>query len=316
LGVVHLARDPIIDRNVAIKTLSPRLGAVEKKQAEGRFVTEARAVGGLCHPNIVTIYDACIEGDPIYLVMEYLEGSELSRMLDSGRIFPPSEIASIVRKLADALAYAHKQGVIHRDIKPGNIFMQAGNQPKLFDFGIAYAPNRVKSNGQSKTANEDDSSMTLFDNLAGTPNYMSPEQAGGRAIDHRTDIYSLGAVLYEMLTHRRPFLYDTTEEVLDAIAGKTPPTPHALNKAVPPMLSEIAMKAMSKQPEQRYQNGDDMALDLVRYLALHKRVRSKVSAARAEEEDDLPVAPSRMPLMLGGLLVLMLAAAGTYLWLH
>ncbi|MBV8665065.1 MAG: serine/threonine protein kinase [Burkholderiaceae bacterium] len=317
LGVVHLARDPVIDRNVAIKTLSPRLSAVEKKQAETRFVNEARAVGGLAHPNIVTIYDANIESDPAYLIMEYLEGSELSRMLDSGRIFPPSEIASIVRKLADALAYAHRQGVIHRDIKPGNVFILAGNQPKIFDFGIAQVLNRVSSTAglPDGPTLEDDTTTSLHDNLAGTPNYMSPEQAAGRPVNNLTDIYSLGAVMYEMLAHRRPFQYDTTEEVLDAIANRTPPAPHQLNKAIAPVLSQIAMKAMSKQPQERYQSGEEMALDLGRYLALHKRVRSKVSAARSEEDDDLPALPTRLPqFALAGLLAA--AAGAAYFWLR
>jgi serine/threonine-protein kinase len=313
LGVVHLARDPVIDRNVAIKTLSARLTAVEKKQAEPQFVNEARALGRLSHPNIVAVYDACIEGGTTYMVMEFLEGTELSRMLDSGRIFPPSEIAGIIRKLADALGHAHKNEVIHRDIKPGNIFMLAGNQPKLFDFGIARVPNRVQDDKAAV-----DEPFTLFhNNLVGTPNYMSPEQATGRQVDHLTDIYSLGAVMYEMLAHRKPFQSDTTEAVLEAIAYKAPAAPHELNKAIPPALSQIAMKAMSKRPEKRYQSAEEMAQDLQRYLALDKRVRSKVSASRAEQDQSTELsAPTRSPLVAAGLALAALLAAGAYFWLH
>ncbi|HCN89909.1 MAG TPA: serine/threonine protein kinase, partial [Oxalobacteraceae bacterium] len=143
IGAVYLGHDPVIDRPVAIKTFSSSLSAAEKKQYESQFINEARAAGRLSHPNIVTIYDASSEGGTTYIVMEYLQGQELSKLLEQGKRFPPDEVASIIWKLADALDYAHKNDVVHRDIKPANIFMVADSQPKVVDFGIARSPNRV-----------------------------------------------------------------------------------------------------------------------------------------------------------------------------
>jgi serine/threonine protein kinase len=314
VGTVYVARDPIIDRNVAIKTFSARLNAGEKKEAEQQFINEARAAGRLCHPNIVTIYDASTEGGTTYIAMEYLQGVELSKLLESEKKFSPNETASIAWKLADALAHAHKNGVIHRDIKPGNIFMLADNQPKIFDFGIARAPNRI----QDEQAEEDDQPYTLFrNNLLGTPNYMSPEQATGRQVDQLTDVYSLGAVMYEMLVHRKPFQSDSTDALLESIAYKAPPAPHELNNAVPLGLSQIVMKAMSKRPEKRYQSANEMAQDIKRYLTPEKYTQAKASVAPSEPEKSAPPAfPERSPLVAISVALLMVLAVGSYLWLR
>lgn len=285
IGTVYLGHDPIIDRSVAIKTLNSRLPHGEKKKYEQQFINEARAAGRLSHPNIVTIYDASVEAGTTYIAMEYLQGKELHKLLDSGHRFAMEDIAVVVLRIADALDYAHKNGVIHRDIKPANIFLVDDETPKVMDFGIARAPNRI--------SDEDaDQAYTLFkNNLLGTPNYMSPEQAMGRQTDHRTDLYSLGIIMYEMLTGTKPFRSRDTNHLLQQIAFKVPTAPHLVDPHIPVVLSNIAMKAMSKRPEKRYQNGHEMALDLRRHLAHTNRMRQE-----ARNEAASPAAaPARRP---------------------
>ena len=309
IGAVYLGHDPVIDRPVAIKTFSSSLSAAEKKQYESQFINEARAAGRLSHPNIVTIYDASSEGGTTYIVMEYLQGQELSKLLEQGKRFPPDEVASIIWKLADALDYAHKNDVVHRDIKPANIFMVADSQPKVVDFGIARSPNRV-----SEKPGYGDQPYTLSDNnLLGTPNYMSPEQAMGRAVDSRTDIYSLGAVMYELLVGRKPFCAQSgSETLLEMIAYKAPPAPHEITPEIPMALSQIVMRAMSKRPEKRYQHAEEMALDIKRYLTRERRARRREQPPLVAEAE----AVKRYgPLFWIGALVIVGGAVGL-LWLR
>lgn len=284
IGTVYLGRDPIIDREVAIKTFSAKLPPLEKKQREHQLINEARAAGRLSHPGIVTIYEASSENNIAYIAMEYLQGQVLNRLLDKGNRFSVSDTASIVWKLADALSYAHQNGVVHRDIKPSNIFMVGDRQPKLVDFGIARAPNRLPE----ELTFDDSGPYTLFNNnLLGTPAYMSPEQALGRPADERSDIYSLGAVMYEMLTGRKPFHAKTTDDLLNAIAHKAPPQPHELNPKVPPTLSQIVMKAMHKKQEKRYQTAGEMAEDIKNYMNDERRARrEKKSTTGTSLTDD------------------------------
>jgi eukaryotic-like serine/threonine-protein kinase len=274
VGCVYLGHDPVIGRDIAIKTYNPRLTPVERSRHEQQFINEARATGLLSHPHIVTVYDACIENGTTYIAMEYLRGRELDKILDSGHRYKPDEVASIVWKIADALNHAHQRQVIHRDIKPANIFMVSDDQPKLVDFGIARAPNRVAD----KNAHPDDPVTLLIGRrLLGTPNYMSPEQATGRPVDARTDIYSLGAVMYEMLVGRKPFHSEKAEKLLQQIAYKAPPAPHELDARIPTALSQIVMKAMSKRPEKRYETAERMALDIKRYLVRQRRARRRMT---------------------------------------
>jgi len=311
-GTVYVARDPVVDRNIAIKTCNARSNSAENKAAEQQFINEARAAGRLCHPNIVTVFDAGNEGGTTYIAMEYLQGTVLSKVLESGTNFTVDDAAEICRQLADALAHAHKNGVVHRDINPSNIFMLADNQPKIFDFGIARAPNRLQDQ-----ENDDDEPYTLFrNNLMGTPNYMSPEQATGRQVDHLTDIYSLGAVMYEMLAQRKPFQSDTTDNLLESIAYKAPVAPHELNKAIPLDLSQIVMKAMSKRPEKRYQNAQEMAQDISRCQALEKHAHAKVNLSSEDESEPELKYGSRSPMLMAGIGLLAVLAAGAYFWLH
>lgn len=270
IGCVYLGHDPVVGRDIAIKTFNPRLTSAEKKKYEHQFINEARAAGRLSHPHIVTIHDASSEGGTAYIAMEYLQGSELHKLLDRGRRFTSKEVASVIWKLADALHHAHGREVIHRDIKPSNIFMVGDDQPKLIDFGIARAPSRI-----AEPQENGDAPQTVFrtDTLLGTPKYMSPEQALGKTVDARTDIYSLGAVMYEMLAGHPPFRSDDEDKLLQLIAYKAPPAPHEINPDVPLALSQIVMRAMSKRPEKRYQDAKQMALDVKRYLLKERRTR-------------------------------------------
>ncbi|TFW10154.1 serine/threonine protein kinase, partial [Oxalobacteraceae bacterium OM1] len=205
-------------------------------------------------------------------VLEYLDGRELDKLLAEGHRFEPDEAASIVWRIADALDHAHQRGVIHRDIKPANIFMQ-GEQPKLIDFGIARAPNRLV---QSKADGDNPTTVFTGEGLLGTPNYMSPEQAQGKPVDARTDIYSLGAVMYEMLTGRKPFSAESADRLVQQIVSKAPPAPHDIDPHIPLALSHIVMKAMSKSPEKRYPSAEKMALDIRRHLLRERRRRRRL----------------------------------------
>jgi eukaryotic-like serine/threonine-protein kinase len=295
VGCVYLGHDPVIGRDIAIKTYHPRLTPAERNRYELQFINEARAAGLLSHPHIVTVYDASVEHGTTYIAMEYLRGRELNKILDSGHRFTPDDVASIVWKIADALNHAHQRDVIHRDVKPANIFMVADDQPKLVDFGIARAPNRVAE----KNSDPDDPVTLLVGNrLLGTPNYMSPEQAVGKEVDARTDIYSLGAVMYEMLVGRKPFHTTNADKLLQQIAYKAPPAPHEVDHRIPLALSEIVMKAMSKRPEKRYETAEKMALDIKRYLVRQRRARRrmKIPVPALDQRDPTALSVSRRSL--------------------
>ncbi|MBI3284848.1 MAG: serine/threonine protein kinase [Burkholderiales bacterium] len=266
-GSVFLGHDPVIDRDVAIKILIASGGASDKRQREQQFINEARAAGRLSHPNIVTIYDASSEGGTTFIAMEFLQGQDLRHLLAAGSQFDIIETANIIRRIADALAYAHTHGVIHRDIKPANIFILPNKQPKVVDFGIARSPNRIlDESGQPEP--------TLFNtNILGTPNYMSPEQAGGKPVSAQTDIYSLGAVMYEMLTRQKPFQTEEINKLLHQIIHKIPKAPSDIAPNVPASLSRIVMKAMQKNPAERYQNAAEMSLALQKFLARDKKLK-------------------------------------------
>lgn len=314
VGCVYLGHDPVIGREIAIKTFNPRLTLTEKSRFDQQFINEARAAGCLSHPNIVTIYDASVESGATYIAMEYLQGRELNKALDSGHRFLPDEVASIVWKIADALDHAHRNGVVHRDIKPANIFMVKDDMPKLIDFGIARSPNRL---GDKQS---DDAPYTMFRNhdLLGTPNYMSPEQACGKQVDPRTDIYSLGAVMYEMLAGQKPFQSESADKLLQQIAYKAPPAPHEIDSRVPVILSQIVMKAMSKRPEKRYQTAEKMALDIKRYLLRERRARRlRIDMSTMEKPASVRLtASSRMRFVLGYISLAVAAAIAGRMFLH
>ncbi|TAJ76515.1 MAG: serine/threonine protein kinase [Gallionellaceae bacterium] len=248
MGVVYKATDPLIDRVVAIKTINLGLAQEEKEEYEARFYQEAKAAGRLSHPNIVTVYDVGKSGDVAYIAMEFLQGREVRDMLNDGRALPVEQVLDIVSQVALGLAYAHEHGIVHRDVKPSNIMVIRDGHVKITDFGIA----RMES-----AAVRTQTGMVL-----GSPKYMSPEQVMGKLIDQRSDIFSLGVMLYEMLTGKAPFVGENVNAIMYQTLNGVPPPPGTVNPAVPDMLNFIVAKALAKGLDDRYQNAKDMANDL------------------------------------------------------
>ena len=248
MGVVYKAVDPIIDRTVAIKTINLNLSRQELEEYEARFQQEIKAAGRLNHPNIVTIYDVGKTDQVAYMAMEFLEGKELKDMIASGQIPPAEEIVDIIAQVADGLSFAHSQDIVHRDVKPSNIMVMKGGVAKITDFGIARLPNSAVK--------------TMTGLILGSPRYMSPEQVIGKSIDARSDIFSLGVVLYEALTCVAPFDGDNVNAIMYATVNTTPPPPSSHNRQVPAMLDLIVAKAMAKLLEDRYQAVKELADDL------------------------------------------------------
>ena len=248
MGVVYKARDPLIDRVVAIKTINLSLAMDEKEEYEGRFYQEAKAAGRLSHPNIVTIYDVGKSDDIAYIAMEFLEGRELRDMLNDAQRMPVDEVLAVAMQVARGLAYAHEKGVVHRDVKPSNIMVVHEGHAKITDFGIA----RMASAGV----------RTQTGMVLGSPKYMSPEQVMGKLTDQRSDIFSLGVMLYEMLTGQVPFMGENVNAIMYQTLNATPSAPGATNPAVPDMLNFIVAKALAKGLDNRYQNAQDFANDL------------------------------------------------------
>jgi serine/threonine-protein kinase len=247
MGVVFLGSDPKIQRQVAIKTL--RLDEVDKVDlpaVKKRFFQEAESAGKLSHPNIVTIFDAGEEHDLAYIAMEFLHGGDLKDFCQKDRLMPVKRVAEIVAKVAEALDYAHSQGVIHRDIKPANIMLLPDGSVKVADFGIA----RVSSATKTKTQ----TSVVL-----GTPSYMSPEQIAGGQLDGRSDLFALGVVLYELLTGERPFQADTVPSLMYMITNQTHTSALTYRSDLPKAIVTIIDKALEKDPRKRYQRGLEMA---------------------------------------------------------
>ena len=250
MGVVYLGRDPKINRVVAIKTmaLSQEFDADELEDVKARFFREAETAGRLNHQNIVTMYDAGEEHDLAYIAMEFLKGQDLVPFTKPGQLLPLPKVISIVARVADALAYAHSNNVVHRDIKPANVMYEPeSDQVKVTDFGIA----RITDSSKTKTG------MVL-----GTPSYMSPEQLSGKKIDGRSDLFSLGVTLYQMLCGQLPFVGDSMAQLMFKIANETHPDVRNVNPAVPDALVVVIDRALCKDIEQRYQGGDEMARDL------------------------------------------------------
>jgi eukaryotic-like serine/threonine-protein kinase len=248
MGVVYKAKDPLIDRVVAIKTINLGLAMDEKEEYEGRFYQEAKAAGRLNHPNIVTIYDVGKSGDVAYIAMEFLEGRELRDIMNEGVLLPVDQVLNIVAQVAQGLAYAHEHDIVHRDVKPSNIMVIHDGHVKITDFGIA---RMASSSVRTQTG------MVL-----GSPKYMSPEQVMGKSIDQRSDIFSLGVMLYEMLTGQAPFNGENVNAIMYQTLNAVPQPPNTLNPAVPEMVNFIVAKALAKGLEDRYQNAKDFAVDL------------------------------------------------------
>jgi CHASE2 domain-containing sensor protein/tRNA A-37 threonylcarbamoyl transferase component Bud32 len=250
MGVVYLGKDPKIGRVVAIKTmaLSQEFEGEELADARERFFREAETAGRLQHQNIVTIFDAGEEHDLAYIAMEFLKGKDLVDFCKDGALLPMPKVVSIVARVAEALAYAHKQSVVHRDIKPANIMYEIDSDTvKVTDFGIA----RITDSSKTKTG------LVL-----GTPSFMSPEQIAGKKVDGRSDLYSLGVMLYQMLTGVLPFRGDSMAELMYKIANEEAPDIRIVRKEIPERLANVVALSLSKRSETRYQDGDQFAADL------------------------------------------------------
>jgi CHASE2 domain-containing sensor protein/tRNA A-37 threonylcarbamoyl transferase component Bud32 len=250
MGIVYLGKDPKIGRVVAIKTmaLSQEFEGGDLDDARSRFFREAETAGRLQHPNIVTIFDAGEEHDLAYIAMEFIKGKDLADVSKGDQLLPVAKVLSIVARVADALAYAHSQGVVHRDIKPANIMCDlAADTVKVTDFGIA----RITDSSKTKTGV-----------ILGTPTFMSPEQVAGEKVDGRSDLFSLGVMLFQMVTGQLPFQADSLARLMYMIANEAPPDIRSIRAELPEQLSMIISLALNKKVEARYQDGARFAADL------------------------------------------------------
>jgi serine/threonine-protein kinase len=247
MGVVYKADDPALDRTVALKTINLSDDTEGRAEYEARFLREAKAAGRLTHPHIITIHDFGEEGDLAYMAMELLKGTELRARMLQGAI-PIREAIEIAAQVADGLGYAHEHGVVHRDIKPSNIMLVGRGQVKIMDFGVA----RMRVSDLKTSTGV----------VLGTPRYMSPEQVAGLPVDHRTDIFSLGIVLYEMLTGSPLFAGEDMPQIMHKVSKLEQAPPSRVNPEVPPMLDFILARALKKDPDVRYQDAYELAADL------------------------------------------------------
>jgi len=258
MGVVYKAKDTRLDREVALKFLSD--GMAQDQQALERFRREAKAASALNHPNICTVYDIGEESGKAFIVMEYLDGAALKDLI-GGHPMELDRLLEISCEIADALGAAHVKNIIHRDIKPANIFMSEHGHAKVLDFGLAKIAVPGTKESEFKTLTGTQTGIVM-----GTLPYMSPEQLHGRQVDHRTDIYSLGAVLYEMATGQGPFVGDTTAELISSILRDTPKPVSGLRADLPMALERIIERCLAKQPAERYASVRELrgALELLR----------------------------------------------------
>ena len=261
---VYLARDPFADRDVAIKVFhfDKQADVSQERLLHKSFVAEASLAGKLNHPHIVDIYDAVVEPDRSYLVMEYVPGTTLEAHSDVSTLLPVGKVVEIIFKCIRALEYACRHGVIHRDIKPGNILLSASGETKVSDFGASFQQNMQES--------------TQITGV-GSPAYMSPEQIRIEQLTHQTDIYSLGVTMYRLLTGRLPFVASTQAALMYAILNTDPPRPATLRPELPGLLDAVVMKAMEKDPAARYQSWLDFGKDLSQAFASLRMAGASVS---------------------------------------
>jgi len=293
LGRVYAAHDPLLSRLIAIKTLNLEISADERDSFNALFLNEARAAGGLSHPHIVTVFDAGVSEQGPYIAMELLRGRDLRQLRLEGWRPTPTQAALVIRRVADALAYAHSKGVVHRDIKPANIFMVGRTQPRVLDFGIARVAHQHDAQGEG-------------DLVGGSPYYMSPEQIRGDTVDRRTDVFSLGVVLYELLTDVRPFRGSTLSEITGSVLEHEPPAAHEVDATVPKALSEIAARAMLKNRDDRFSSARSLSRELRHWLEEHPQQDAEVP--------EPPAAASRRRLAWAAAGVAGLAIAGAAWW--
>jgi serine/threonine protein kinase len=267
-GVVYLSHDSYYKRDVAIKVYNIESSDEERARVTRKmFLSEAHMVGMLQHPNILPIYDAGEEEGRYYIVTEHVHGARtLAVYCKPDNLLPVDDVVEIIYKCAKALHYAHSRGVIHRDIKPSNIMLTQANDARIIDFGIALVA---------------DSEISRIEGIAGSPSYMSPEQVQSLDITNRSDLYALGAVMYELLTGYRPFRGNNLSKLLHQIVYATPPPIHKLRKDIPEDLEDVVAKALQKDPAKRFRNGLELAADLTR---VHQKLREGYAKLDRQEQ--------------------------------
>ena len=277
MGVVYHAHDPVIGRDVAVKTmhLSEAGTGMSREELVGRFQTEARAAGLLTHPNIVVIYDAGEEEGLFYITMELVEGRSLQSMLDARQLFPLPRVMKLMEQVCGALDFAHQHNVVHRDIKPANLMLTADDSVKITDFGTA----KILQFGTAQTSH-----------VMGTPSYMSPEQVKGKPVDGRSDIFSLGVILYELMTGEKPFPGQNITTVIYKIINEDPIPPRSLDSSIHPGLSAVITRALSKDPATRYQSCHELLDALKNYREM---VSPETTVRMAPQKEMRPAAAMR-----------------------
>ena len=292
LGTVYAAWDPLLSRTVALKTLHIDADPAARESLDALFLNEARAAAGLSHPHIVTVFDAGPSETGVYIAMERLQGQDLRHLLLQGVRPGPIEAAQVVRRVADALAYAHRKGVVHCDVKPANIFMTGRMHPKVLDFGIARVAHRDVP--------------ALEGVVAGSPYYLAPEQMDGRSVDRRSDVYSLGVVLYELLVGKKPFEGKSLDEITTAVkTGEVVPA-HRVSPKIPLGLSVIAGRAMARDPDQRYPSARHLSMELRHWVdsAEARALRNEARGTPAGATTGTRIARIAVPLaavaLIGG----------------
>jgi serine/threonine protein kinase len=266
MGVVYRARDAALGRVVALKMLSTEL--VSDEELHQRFQREAEAIGRLSHPNIVSVYDLGQEGGQLYMAMELLEGEDLKALIEARTQIPVADRIRILIQVCAGLAYAHDKGVVHRDIKPANILVTSDGMVKILDFGLARVSTRA--------------TITKQGIILGTPDYMSPEQASGRPVDKRSDVFSTGSVAYEFLTFEKPFKGRTLHSVLFQIIQEQPDPILSLNPDLPTRLASLVHGMMHKEPERRYASLEDVGRELDAMHSALRRSRSRSALPRPD----------------------------------
>src|SRR5450631_206775 len=251
-GVVYSATDPFLGRDIAIKAIPLNAQHPGQRDAEAGFLQEAKIAAGLNHPSIVTVFDAGKTESVAYIAMERLHGSDLHHWIVANHTMSAEGAAALIARVCDAVHFAHRRGLIHRDIKPSNIFLGRDMKPKVLDFGIALA--------QGQQGNPDEPRK-----LIGTPNYMSPEQALGRPLDARSDVFSIGAILYELIGGHRAFDGASVDEILTKVVKVDPPPLSGANSEISPVIGEIVNRALAKDPAHRYQTAAQLRNDLAAF---------------------------------------------------
>ena len=292
MGIVYKAHDPNLDLVLAVKVLRPE--CLQGETLVKRFLAEARVLGRLDHPNIVRVYNVDEDQGTVYIAMEFLEGEALNDLAKRKRL-SPGEIADLGARIAEALGYAHSKGIVHRDVKPGNILVRPDGKPKITDFGIA----RIEDTAEHL--------RTQAGEVLGTPAYMSPEQVLSEPVDGRSDIFSLGIILYELCAGERPFRGDSLGAVFQAITRAAPVPLSERNPEIPAALAETVERCLRRNPADRFQSGDELA------IALRECVRRE-SPVEAPPTDSPESAKKGVPawVFAVGLAVLAVAGGGVY----